>query len=164
MFEGKQTRIMALGLDITLPPMWFQYRWQHDPEPDRVWCWDVTMAQDIQQALKLTRPDLYAQAVQSYPIEFFLEPLAGNTVNVEYARSLRPERLAVPLIGVCLPMPIMDGLSRVGVVIDGCHRLFRKHELGHTEVQVLHLPDEIEEVIRFPDDKVQALKTLGLLE
>lgn len=159
----KYARICMHGVDITLPPSWFTYQWEHDPVPGRYWCWDTTQAVMLQEHLSQQDPTIYQQFVHRYPIDFFREPLAGNTVNREYARSLSTERLAVPVIGVCLPEWVAPGQDRVGVVIDGCHRLFRRHELGYDTVDVFHLPDAVEEQLRFSPEMVDSLAKLGLL-
>lgn len=164
MFDNSYAQISTDHGTVTLPPAWFSYQWLHDPVPGRYWCWDTTQAVQIQEMLAQHDPEMYANFVHEYPIEFFLEPLSGNTVDKQYARSLSTERLNVPLIGVCLPEWVTPANSeRVGVVIDGCHRLFRRHELGYDTVTVFQLPDVVEEQIRFSQETVDTLAKLGLL-
>lgn len=149
------------GLDLTLPPQWFQYQWAQDPVPDRTWCWDTTAAVDIQRAMRRMYPDHYRNAVITHPVELFKEPIEGNTVNHEYAMTVNEEN---PIIGVFLPEPIRGPEGhRVGVIIDGCHRLYKRHVMGLETVDVFLLPDEVEESIRFPEAKIQQLREFGLL-
>lgn len=163
MIQENYTHIVAGEVELTLPPTWFSYSWQADPIPDRIWCWDTHQAVRLQKMLTQRHPELLERVITRFPIEHFREPLAGNVINKEYARSLSTERLAVPLIGVMLPLPILSEGERVGVIIDGCHRLWRRADLGMEFVDVMHMPDEIEEIIRFTPAMVDAVIKLGLV-
>lgn len=157
------TRIQSGDVDVTLPPFWFSYRWAADPVPGRWWCWDTTQAMLLQEQLRVNRREIYDSMVSRYPLEVFRGPLRGNHVNKEYARTLSEERIHTPIISVSLPAPIEHDGQPVGVIIDGCHRLFRRAELGYTYVDVLHLPDVVEAQIRFTPEMVDAVVKLNLV-
>ncbi|MFB9994061.1 hypothetical protein ACFFLM_19060 [Deinococcus oregonensis] len=125
---------------------WFEYEWEADPVEGRVWAFDIGKAQKY-----LAKAP--ASVFGNIPIKNLEDALSGYDVNADYALSENVD-IDKPVIMTYLPEPWLEKGERVGVLIDGMHRVYKRRELGYDTVMTAFLPDVIAAQILLSEEEL----------
>lgn len=126
---------------------WFEWQWMDDPQPERVWAWDVQVA----QALTAQNP-IFALYLADLPED------ATSAVEIDETYALSDAvDLTRPLMLVQLPERAPSG-EAVLVIIDGYHRLYKARRTNADVLTCVFLSAEQERAARLDPDVATILR------
>jgi hypothetical protein len=124
---------------------WFEFTWKQDPDPHRVWAYNVTHAKKLIRDFKVP---LEVVAVA----DVIGQALVYDADEDKIARMTR-QHMSMPIILVALPPP-----HHVEFLIDGVHRVRRAYRLGLHDLMCYTISGALEVACRLNHREAEYLR------